>query len=129
MSAGAGLARHRRERHRRLVTDPGGRRAPPPARRVGLAGYRRADGCGGDPGTGQQTVSAGGGGTTANTHLPSPVQPSKEPSEGPVDRRFPTAVGGWQLYFLVVDTFRLLARQLRSTPERIKENRSVRTSG
>jgi len=87
-------------------------------------------GCGGgDPGTGQQTVGAGGGGTTANTHLPSPVQPSKEPSEGPVDRRFPTAVGGWQLYFLVVDTFRLLARQLRSTPERIKENRSVRTSG
>jgi membrane-bound metal-dependent hydrolase YbcI (DUF457 family) len=75
-----------------------------------------------DPETGRQQVAAGQGGTTANTHVSSPVQPSKESSEGPVDRRFPIAVGGWQLYFLVVGAFTLLARRLQSTPEWIKEN-------
>jgi len=75
-----------------------------------------------DPETGQQTIDAGRGGTTANTHVSSPVQPSKETSEGPVDRRFPIAVGGWQLYFLVVGAFTLLARRLQSTPEEIGDH-------
>jgi membrane-bound metal-dependent hydrolase YbcI (DUF457 family) len=70
-----------------------------------------------DPETGQQQVDAGQGGTTANTHVSTPVQPSKDPQAGPVDRRFPIAVGGWQLYFVVVGAFTLLARKLQSTPD------------
>jgi membrane-bound metal-dependent hydrolase YbcI (DUF457 family) len=70
-----------------------------------------------DPETGQQTVDAGQGGTTANTHVSTPVQPSKDPQPGPVDRRFPLAVGGWQLYFVVVGAFTLLARKFQSTPD------------
>ncbi len=70
-----------------------------------------------DPDTGQQTVDAGQSGTTATTHVSTPVQPEKDPAPGPVDRRFPIAVGGWQLYFLVVGAFTLLARRLQSTPE------------
>jgi len=74
-----------------------------------------------DPETGQQTVDAGQGGTTANTHVSTPVQPSKEPQPGPVDRRFPIAVGGWQLYFLLTGAFALLGRKLQSTPA-VEEN-------
>lgn len=75
-----------------------------------------------DPETGRQTVDAGQGGTTATTHVSTPVQPSKDPQPGPVDRRFPIAVGGWQLYFLVVGAFTLLARRLQSTPEEFEEH-------
>ncbi|MFW6321096.1 MAG: metal-dependent hydrolase [Halohasta sp.] len=69
-----------------------------------------------DPETGQRSVDAGGGGTSENVHVSTPVQPSNEPDPGPVDRRFPIAVGGWQLYFLVVGVFTLVARRLQ-TPQ------------
>ncbi|WP_253736822.1 metal-dependent hydrolase [Halohasta salina] len=66
-----------------------------------------------DPTTGQQVVDAGQSGTTQSVHVSTPVQPSKEPV-GPVDRRFPIAVGGWQLYFLCIGLFVLLARRRQS---------------
>jgi len=66
-----------------------------------------------DPTTGQQVVDAGQSGTTQSVHVSTPVQPSKEPT-GPVDRRFPIAVGGWQLYVLCTGLFVLLARRLQS---------------
>ncbi|MFO7833382.1 MAG: metal-dependent hydrolase [Halohasta sp.] len=66
-----------------------------------------------DPETGRRAVDAGQGGTSANVHVSTPVQPSKEPT-GPVDRRFPIAVGGWQLYLLCTGLFVLLARRFQS---------------
>ena len=66
-----------------------------------------------DPTSGQQVVDAGQSGTTQSVHVSTPVQPSKEPV-GPVDRRFPIAVGGWQLYVLCTGLFVLLARRLQS---------------
>ena len=71
-----------------------------------------------DPETGTASVDAGQGGTTQNTHVPNPAQPSSgsggEP--GPVDRRAPIAVRGWQLYLVVVGLFTLAARKLQSGP-------------
>ena len=71
-----------------------------------------------DPETGTTSVDAGQGGTTQNTHVPNPAQPSSgsggEP--GPVDRRAPIAVQGWQLYLVVVGLFTLAARKLQSGP-------------
>ena len=69
-----------------------------------------------DPATGQQVVDAGQSGTTQSVHVSTPVQPTKEP-EGPVDRRFPIAVGGWQLYLILVGAFTLIARRIQ-TPRR-----------
>lgn len=66
-----------------------------------------------DPETGQTTVDAGQGGTTNDTHVASPAQPSKEPQEE-VDRRFPIAVRGWQLYLVGLGAFTLVAKQLQS---------------
>ena len=74
-----------------------------------------------DPETGATSVDAGQGGTTQNTHVPNPAQPSSgsEPggAAGPVDRRAPIAVRGWQLYLVLVGLFTLVARKLQSTPE------------
>ena len=67
-----------------------------------------------DPTTGQRAVDAGQGGTTASVHVSTPVQPSNDPDPGPVDRRFPIAVGGWQLYFVCTGLFVLLARRFQS---------------
>ena len=66
-----------------------------------------------DPAASQQVVDAGQGGTTQSVHVSTPVQPTKEP-EGPVDRRFPIAVGGWQLYLTLVGAFTLVARRLQT---------------
>jgi len=62
-----------------------------------------------------ETVVAdvGGGGTTGDTHVANPVEPSADPDDGPIDRRFPIAEAGWQLYLLLVGPFVLLARRLQ----------------
>jgi hypothetical protein len=70
-----------------------------------------------DPDTGTGVIDAGQGGTRAETHVSSPVQPSPDPDPGPVDRRFPIAVDGWQLYVILVGTFALLARTLQAPLE------------
>lgn len=68
-----------------------------------------------DPDTGQRTVEAGQGGTTRNTHVSSPVDPSEGPERGRVDRRAPIAVQGWQLYLVVTGAFVLVAKRLQSS--------------
>lgn len=73
-----------------------------------------------DPATGQQVVDAGQGGTTQSVHVSTPVQPTKEPA-GPVDRRFPIAVGGWQLYLTLVGAFTLVARRLQTPSQQQKQ--------
>jgi membrane-bound metal-dependent hydrolase YbcI (DUF457 family) len=67
-----------------------------------------------DPDTGRRQIDAGQGGTTRDIHVSTPVQPSKEPVTGPVDRRFPIAVGGWQLYLIGTGAFALLARTFQT---------------
>lgn len=67
-----------------------------------------------DPETGKQSVDAGQGGTTQNTHVSSPVDPSPDPEPGGVDRRAPIAVQGWQLYLIVLGAFTLVAKKLQS---------------
>lgn len=70
-----------------------------------------------DPDTGQQSVDVGGGGTREETHVSNPAQPSAEPSpDEPVDRRFPIAVQGWQLYLVVAGLFAAVAKQFQSPP-------------
>jgi hypothetical protein len=59
-------------------------------------------------------IDAGQGGTRAETHVSNPAQPSDDPEPGPVDRRFPIAVHGWQLYLVVVSAFTLLAKRLQT---------------
>ena len=66
-----------------------------------------------DPETGRRSVDAGQGGTTNDTHVASPAQPTKDPQPGPVDRRFPIAVQGWQLYLVGLGAFTLVAKQLQ----------------
>lgn len=67
-----------------------------------------------DPETGTTVVDAGQGGTRAETHVSSPVQPSADSEgTGPVDRRFPIAVDGWQLYVVLLGTFSLVAKKLQ----------------
>lgn len=68
----------------------------------------------GDSGTGGPNIDAGQGGTTQDTHVASPAQPSKDPQPGPVDRRFPIAVQGWQLYLVCMGAFTLLAKSIQS---------------
>lgn len=67
-----------------------------------------------DPETGERTVDAGQGGTTRDTHIGSPAQPSPDPEPGPVDRRFPIAVQGWQLYIVVTGLFALVAKNFQT---------------
>lgn len=76
-----------------------------------------------DPETGQGVIDAGQGGTRAENHVANPAQPSDEPEPGPVDRRFPIAVHGWQLYLVVAGAFTVLAKRLQTprpseTPKR-----------
>lgn len=67
-----------------------------------------------DPETGRGVIDAGQGGTRANTHVANPAQPSADPEPGPVDRRFPIAVGGWQLYLVFTGAFALVAKRFQS---------------
>lgn len=67
-----------------------------------------------DPETGRPSIDAGQGGTTENTHVASPVQPTEDPDPGPVDRRFPIAVRGWQLYLVALGAFTLVAKRFQS---------------
>ncbi len=67
-----------------------------------------------DPETGQSVVDAGQGGTRADTHVANPAQPSADPEPGPIDRRFPIAVRGWQLYLVVVGAFTLVAKRFQT---------------
>ena len=73
-----------------------------------------------DPETGRGIVDAGQGGTRAENHVSNPAQPSPDPEPGPIDRRFPIAVGGWQLYLVVVGAFTLVAKRLQ-TPHSKRE--------
>lgn len=74
-----------------------------------------------DPETGAGVIDAGQGGTRAENHVSNPAQPSPDPEPGPVDRRFPIAVGGWQLYLVVSSAFALVAKRLQ-TPRRGRES-------
>ncbi len=67
-----------------------------------------------DPETGGGVIDAGQGGSRVETHVSNPAQPSPEPSSEPVDRRFPIAVHGWQLYVVLVGAFTLVAKRLQS---------------
>lgn len=67
-----------------------------------------------DPDTGRRIVDAGGGGTRQETFVPNPAQPSPEPEPGPVERVFPIAVHGWQLFVVFTGVFVGLAKRLQS---------------
>lgn len=73
-----------------------------------------------DPETGDRQVDAGAVGTTADTHVANPVEPSADPEpEEPIDRRFPIAFHGWQLYLLLIGLFTVAARRLQGkAPDR-----------
>lgn len=73
-----------------------------------------------DPETGTTTTDIGKTGTREETHVPTPVQPNENATvipnpdtEEEVDRRFPFAVGGWQLYFILIGFFTMAARRLQ----------------
>ncbi len=68
-----------------------------------------------DPETGQGVIDAGQGGTRAETHVANPAQPSADPDPGPVDRRFPIAVRGWQLYLVFTGAFAILAKRFQTS--------------
>jgi membrane-bound metal-dependent hydrolase YbcI (DUF457 family) len=76
-----------------------------------------------DPETGQRSVDVGGGAGRRETHVSNPAQPSAEPpDEGPVDRRFPIAVQGWQLYLIVAGLFVAVAKAFQSSPDSIRDD-------
>lgn len=64
-------------------------------------------------------VDAGSVGTTADTHINNPVEPSDDPPEDP-ERIFPFTWHGWQLSLLLVGLFTVLARRLQG-PEPTEE--------
>lgn len=69
---------------------------------------------GADAETGEPRLDVGQGGTTADTHVSSPVDPSPPADPGaPIDRRAPIAVQGWQLYLVIVGAFTLVAKRLQ----------------
>lgn len=71
---------------------------------------------------GGTAVDAGQGGTTENTHVGNPAQPTDDTGGGggggsePVDRRAPIAVRGWQLYLVLTGLLAAGARTLQSAP-------------
>lgn len=67
-----------------------------------------------DGDTGRRSVDVGQGGTTSDTHVGSPAQPTREPEPGPTDRRFPIAVRGWQLYVVLTGAFALVVRRFQT---------------
>lgn len=76
-----------------------------------------------DPGTGGERVNVGAVGTTEEVHVNNPVEPDgggqtqTTPAEESVDRRFPVAVYGWQLYMIVSGVFVVGARRLQRRRE------------
>lgn len=67
------------------------------------------------PETGGPWVDVGQRGTTAETHVPSPADPSPpDDPRPPIDRRFPVAVRGWQLFFVLAGAFVPVARRLQA---------------
>ena len=68
---------------------------------------------------GENGTDVGETGTTEDVHVASPVDAAEdiqdEPDE-PVDRRFPIAVHGWQLYVVVLGAFTLAAKKLQGEP-------------
>jgi len=68
-------------------------------------------------GTTDIEIDVGTGGTTADTHVGNPAEPSDDPDDGAVDRRFPVAVQGWQLHLIASAAFTLLARRLQTPLE------------
>lgn len=71
---------------------------------------------GSDPDTGSPTLDVGQGGTTKDTHVANPAQPSKDPEPGPTDRRAPIAVQGWQLFLVVTGLVTVAAKRLQGSP-------------
>lgn len=68
-----------------------------------------------DPETGEQTVDVGGGGGREEEHVANPAQPDRDPDpDQPVDRRFPIAVQGWQLYLVVTGLFAVVAKKFQT---------------
>jgi len=72
-----------------------------------------------DPETGSTTTDFGKTGTRENTHVPTPVQPNENASVVPsedesVERTFPIAVHGWQLYLILAGLFTLAAKRLQT---------------
>lgn len=71
-----------------------------------------------DPGT-AASVDAGATGTTADVHVANPVEPEAGGQRGgsepgaPVERNFPIAVWGWQLYVVLAGLFVLVARRIQ----------------
>jgi hypothetical protein len=90
-----------------------------------------------DPDTGKTSTDIGKTGTREETHVPTPVQPNENVSvipnpdtEQEVDRRFPFAVGGWQLYFVFLGLFTMAAKRLqRPIPEGDADDKSDTASG
>lgn len=71
-----------------------------------------------DPETGRRVVDAGKTGTRSEIHIANPAQPTSEPTPEPVDRRFPIAVWGWQLYIVLTSLFVLGCKKLQTSNER-----------
>ena len=67
-----------------------------------------------DPETGRSQLAAGQRGSTREVHVANPVQPTAEPVAGPVDRQFPIAWHGWQLYLLLTGLFVVAAKRLQT---------------
>ncbi|SFB82320.1 LexA-binding, inner membrane-associated putative hydrolase [Halobiforma haloterrestris] len=64
---------------------------------------------------GGEVTDVGATGTTADTHVANPVEPSdtvEEPDE-PVERLFPVAESGWQLFLVLAGPFVLVARRFQ----------------
>ncbi|APW97596.1 hypothetical protein CHINAEXTREME_07330 [Halobiforma lacisalsi AJ5] len=64
---------------------------------------------------GGEMTDVGATGTTADTHVANPVEPSEtveEPDE-PVERLFPVAESGWQLFLALAGPFVLVARRFQ----------------
>ena len=77
-----------------------------------------------DEETGQRTVDAGSTGTTETVHVNNPVEPDGRRDPGstePVDRRFPLAEAGWQLYLVVAGVFVVAARALQGDDASLSE--------
>jgi membrane-bound metal-dependent hydrolase YbcI (DUF457 family) len=71
-----------------------------------------------DSETGTTTADLGKTGTREETHVATPVQPDANSSVVPtedesVNRSFPLAVGGWQLYLILVGLFTVAAKRLQ----------------
>ncbi len=70
-----------------------------------------------------EDVGFGGGASRAETHVATPADPTPDSDPGPVDRRVPIAVGGWQLYLVAVGLFVVVAKRFQSEPPRAGSRR------